>query len=259
MFAISDIILKEKQRLQDWISDRFCFYNVNVTYHARRQSDEEINIQYQLSRSDNHYIGRVNFHGTDVDSRLLRKIVQLGSGRCLREKGLDQAVLKLISTDLFSSASYQLKDNSDGTQDIEFYVTEKEHRTLGIGLGYSSDIGVGVSVDWLHRNLRDRGQRLELNNQLSRDYRKASVSYGMPSLGKRERSVKLLSEIERTQLLDAAVTVKDLRVRIKEPSGLHSSFHYGVKFSESYTSEELYTIRHWRNLLSLRNQLEKRY
>ena len=241
-FATSDRIFGERMRLADWISDRFCFYEVLVSYRAQPIKNEELKLSYLLEQSGHYFIGKVRFSGTKVDSKLLSKIVDLNTGDCLRKRELDRAVLELISTDLFSIVKYQLSANSNGTQDIDFLVTEKEHRTLGVGLGYNSDIGPGVSFDWIHRNLRERGENVELKSQISNDHRRASVSYGVPSLLNQERSLSLLSEFEQTQLLDTILTVKDVRFLMLEPSGTHSELHYGIKFSESYTFDEQYNL-----------------
>jgi translocation and assembly module TamA len=59
-------------------------------------------------------------------------------------------------------------------------VSERKHRSLGVGVNYSTNEGAGGRVFWEHRNLWGRGQtlRTELNANMTRQ--RGSVSYRMP-------------------------------------------------------------------------------
>ncbi|HEO70187.1 MAG TPA: outer membrane protein assembly factor, partial [Candidatus Hydrogenedentes bacterium] len=71
---------------------------------------------------------------------------------------------------------------------IEVTLTERKHRTVGAGLGYSTDEGVGLRLSWEHRNLLHRGERLEFMTTVSEIEYSLSSQFRKPAFLRPDQS-----------------------------------------------------------------------
>jgi translocation and assembly module TamA len=53
--------------------------------------------------------------------------------------------------------------NPDGTIDLTFDAQERKMHSVALTASYSTDLGIGLSASWLHRNLFGNGEQLKLS------------------------------------------------------------------------------------------------
>jgi translocation and assembly module TamA len=75
---------------------------------------------------------------------------------------LQEAQRRLIASKIFSSARLSTTQRLDeqGAVPVTVAVTEREHRTFGLGLSYKTDERLGAGVNWEHRNFFHGGEQL---------------------------------------------------------------------------------------------------
>ncbi len=97
------------------------------------------------------------------DSRLITE-----TQRVLERSGLFQSVELL----------YNAKDiSADGKLPITIVVSESKHRSIALGLDYTSHKGLGGLVEWQHRNIWGMGTLLSFNGNLSSKQRQYKLLY----------------------------------------------------------------------------------
>ncbi|MBD0427047.1 autotransporter assembly complex protein TamA [Aquisalinus flavus] len=88
---------------------------------------------------------------------------------------------KLGKTGLFREISVEPgQTQPDGRTDLIVTVSERDHRTVGAGVSYATDVGPGVSLYWQNRNLLRRGETLTAQTKLSGPEQILGLTLGKP-------------------------------------------------------------------------------
>jgi translocation and assembly module TamA len=152
-----------------------------------------------------------------VDEEVVRARIPWREGRLFDRRLLNEARNRLVALDLFSIVRFSTAEKVDdqGRLPVVLTVVERRHRTFRGGLSYTTDTGPGAKVSWQHRNMRRRGERLDLGVTASplsqslsgafliRDYLRMNQSLQMEAEFSREDTDAYLS-----QAADALVTLQ---------------------------------------------------
>jgi len=88
---------------------------------------------------------------------------------------------KLGKTGLFREIRVEPgQTQPDGRTDLIVTVTERDHRTVGAGVSYATDVGPGISLYWQNRNLMHRGETLTAQTKLSGPEQIIGLTFGKP-------------------------------------------------------------------------------
>ena len=129
------------------------------------------------------YFGETRIDGnTEVDTQYLRKLLPWRDGKTFTQKQLEQYRARLAATGLFErvqvSPAQQVAE--DGRLPVLVSVLERKHRSIGVGLGYSTDQGPSADVFWEHRNLWGRQESLRLSANASVNLKTFSADVRQP-------------------------------------------------------------------------------
>lgn len=96
----------------------------------------------------------------------------------------------LVKTGLFDSVAIDHPDqlNAAGELDEALKLQEGKPRSIGFGVGYSTDRGPGAKVFWRHRNLLGRDENLEVSLGGDLLQQEGSVTFIRPNLGEKDRN-----------------------------------------------------------------------
>lgn len=132
-------------------------------------------------------VGLASIHPTYIQRQLPWK-----RGDAYDAKQLDDFEKKLLSTGLFGTARIEPRPGADGTHAIPIQValTERDHRTIRFGVGYS-DIGMDGKIRWEHRNAFGRGEHLETVLVWSEIELGAQISLTRPGFLRANQSIRL--------------------------------------------------------------------
>lgn len=118
-----------------------------------------------------------------VDERYIRYILEWPEGQPWDERRLDESRRRLADTGLFRrihlAPAAEVAQN--GQLPAGLTVEEAKHRTLAVGLNYSTDEELGAELSWEHRNLLGRQERLLLSAEGSAVRRQASADFRKPN------------------------------------------------------------------------------
>lgn len=127
--------------------------------------------------------GKTRITGNDeVETAYLQKLVPWKQGETFAKSELDAYRAQLTGTGLFErvhvSSSPQLAD--DGSLDVEITVQERKHRSIGVGLGYSTDQGPSADAYWENRNMWGRQESLRVSASTAADVQTLSADMRKP-------------------------------------------------------------------------------
>lgn len=118
----------------------------------------------------------------DVSPDVVLKSLPWKPGDLCRHSLLEKARRRLQDTGLFTMINIVPEETPEapGFAMMRVSLTERKHRSIGLGADYRSDDGPGVRAMWEHRNLFGMGHRLRTQLELSDLEPNLSVQYDNP-------------------------------------------------------------------------------
>jgi len=110
--------------------------------------------------------GPVTISGLErLDPVYVRRLLPWEQGDTYDSRKIEALRQRLSQTRIFSSIGIKPDDELDeqGELPIAIDLVEGPPRTIGFGVNYSTDVGVGASVFWEHRNIFGQGEALRFN------------------------------------------------------------------------------------------------
>ena len=115
--------------------------------------------------------GKAAFGATEIEglqvvaADYVRQLLPWAEGETYDQRKVEEARIALTQTNLFGSIRFRpaAAIGPDGRLPMTLQLTEREHRTIGAGLSYSTSEGPGGEAFWEHRNIFGRNERLRLS------------------------------------------------------------------------------------------------
>lgn len=144
--------------------------------------------------------GPLTFKGQEaVEEAYLREIAQWPEGSPYDRRVLRDLQRRLGDTALFSTANAEgaaaLSD--DGSLPVTVTLTEREHRSIGAAVAYSTDIGPSLELFWEHRNLMGENERLRASATGSFIEQSGEIDFRKPAFLRHDQD--LLGNLEGGQ------------------------------------------------------------
>jgi translocation and assembly module TamA len=192
----ADVILAEDTALGLLRAKGFPFARrgdrqVDVDHETRTVA---VNLPVELDHQA--FFGATHFSGLErVNEAHLQRLVPWPRGEIFNLSALDKFREELILASLFTSvrvepAADSVSENGSPL-DVNVTVAEGPHRSIGTGLTYARDKGVGASAYWRHRNLFGNGERFEASLDGTQLDQTAEVSLEKPGFLSRQNTLKL--------------------------------------------------------------------
>jgi translocation and assembly module TamA len=104
---------------------------------------------------------------------------------------LEQARTSLRETGLFTNVQIDVADalNAEGVLPVTVEVTERKHRSIGLGVRYRTDEGPGGTISWEHRNIFGRGEQVVVEADGSFIGAFLNASFRKPDFGRRNQAL----------------------------------------------------------------------
>lgn len=138
-----------------------------------------------------------------VRERFVRKKIAWNEGEVFSPGKLRETTEDLEDSRLFTSVmvTYSSTPAADYSLPISIQLTERLHRTIGAGVNYRTDRGLGLIGEWENRNLRGVGELLNFKIDLRDSDQDGTVNYRKQDFGSRDQDLLLIGNIhqERTE------------------------------------------------------------
>lgn len=134
-----------------------------------------------------------------VKPRFVRRQLAWREGDLFDNRLLNETRRDLVRSNLFETVRVApaASATDDGALPVEIDLRERDHRSIGFGLGYSTDLGFGGKVFWEHRNLFGEGESLNLEARAAQRLYGGAARYR--ERGFLSRRNTLLLDLETTE------------------------------------------------------------
>lgn len=193
------IILAEQSVLDVFRNEGYPLVKAGKKRVLADTAEKTIRVIYEVTTGKKATFGKINVVGAgDVDADFIRGYHAWDSGDVYSPEKVTETRRDLAQSNLFNSVIVKpvgpVGDN--GEIPIEMRVQERDHRTIGGGLDYSTADGPGANAFWEHRNLFGKGEKLRLKLEGSGLKQGASASFRKPQFLRRKQA--LVAEGEAT-------------------------------------------------------------
>lgn len=185
---------------------------------------------------------------TRVRSKRVREIAGLKKGEVFSPTALNDASQRLRFTGVFRSVTLREAEepNPDGSLDIEARLIDEKRRRYGFGAEFSTFDGLGFSAFWLHRNLRDRAERLQIEAEIGGisgqttglDY-SLGATITRPSTFRADTDLVLSALYENRDDPEYIGQIAHLEARLNRRINEELTFGYGVALNYSDIRDDL--------------------
>ncbi|MFQ3228921.1 autotransporter assembly complex protein TamA [Reinekea sp.] len=226
-------VLQQQAALQKLVKRSFCYYQVAVGHRVVLNEKEfTAEVFFTTKVSDPEAFSTVSFVGGEgIDQEFLTRSSGIRAGQCFKQQSVDQSVIALFDSGLFSQVKPTVTQQSNGVA-VEYALVQRKPRTLRTSVGYRSDDGFGVTGLWQHRNVFGAGQGLSFDAVIQSNRQLAGVTTTIPSFFDFRNKFSWRNEVE--QLVEE--DVKSLRysstATLKRKASLVDTFEYGIGYSE---------------------------
>jgi translocation and assembly module TamA len=140
-------------------------------------------IQFHLETGSRYYLGEVTFKQDLLDDRYLEKFVDFEPGDPYDPEKLLALQGKLIGMEYYEKVEivpHKDEAGEDNTVPIEVVAAPNKANKYRFGVGFATDVGPRVTMEWRRRYLTRRGHNLKLELGLSQAIQVLRADYRIP-------------------------------------------------------------------------------
>jgi len=171
-------------------------------------------ITLHLSSGNKHYFGPVTFQGSKLREELLRAYIPFADGDPWSNKKLLEFKRALVDSNYFDIADVVPRQDlaqADDRIPIEVKLTPRKKNRYSIGLGYATDTGPRLTLNWQRRQLNRRGHRLEIGSETSQIRQSVTSKYSIPLSRPRTDVLDFIGSWRRDDTDTTKSTIEELR------------------------------------------------
>lgn len=119
---------------------------------------------------------------SDLDERWLRSLVPFKPGDFISSRKLFQLQKVLLESRYFADVRVSLRhDQADGLViPVEVRADNRKPNKMSVGLGYATDVGPRLTLEWQRHLLNERGHGMEASSELSQVRQRGELRYRIP-------------------------------------------------------------------------------
>jgi translocation and assembly module TamA len=253
--------------------------------HSRIVVDPERNtadVEVHFDSGERYYFGPVRFRQDMLRTDYLQRYVGLERGAPYDQNAVLRLQTSLLDTDYFSRVEMvpMLEEADPATNEVplEVHISPNKRDKYRAGLGYATDIGPKLTLDWTRRWVNRRGHRTKAELVYAQKYQSLLGEYWVPLKKPATEHIRYKAEvyhletdtrIEDVASVDVAHSVKrrgwrrDIGVEFRyedydiadEQNDLNELVPY-IELSRTVADNPLYTSRGYRVKLGLRGTVK---
>lgn len=159
--------------------------------HLRRQkllidrSNRAARIDLELATGERYRFGKVSFTPTDLNDAALQRLVPFREGDFYEESRVTEFNRNLLDTGYFRTVGLfprqvRASNAHDAVVPIDVELEDNAFNRVSVGLGFGTDTGPRVRMNWLMPMLNQYGHSLQFATSLSEPRREFTSEYKIP-------------------------------------------------------------------------------
>lgn len=199
-----------------------------------------VSVTYVLDVGPRAVMGCVSIDGLKCVKRsVINHVICWREGDPYSPCPLEETEEALLGLNLFDYVKVHIDDQmaEDGCSiPIYIEVMESKHHSVGLGLSYTTQLGGGVSGEWVHRNVNGRGERLELQGVLWQLQQEAIVAYTIPNVWQSYQDLILKAEYEHENPLSFNEHSAEVSAILRTRLNCKETISYGLAFKRLHST-----------------------
>jgi translocation and assembly module TamA len=161
-------------------------------------------IHIQFDSGPRYHFGTVEFEGSQIRDERLRSMLPFQPGDPYQSSQLGELNQHLAETNWFRSIDVTVDDPENAEQQlaVKIKVEPQIRNTVETGIGYSTDLGPRIKLNWSKPWLNDRGHSLNSKMALSGPEQTVEAGYKWPKTDVNDDYYKLSLGIKNKDLED---------------------------------------------------------
>lgn len=203
------------------------------------QKAKQILLNFVINKGQFVCFGNMIILGNEkVSSDFIRSKIEWKEGDLYDPHLIERSRLALEATNLFSQVSIALQKELSCTdfQTIEIHVTESMHRTIAAGVGYTTQKGMGTSLEWEHRNIGGSGNRVNASLNLWQKNQATELSYTLPNFGCVDQNFTIKALVDRELTRGYRDTSLKISGNFERKINEKLKVEYGAAYNTIFTS-----------------------
>lgn len=159
--------------------------------HLRRQkllidrTARTARIDMELATGERYRFGKVSFTSTDLNDESLQRLVPFREGDFYEETKVTELNRNLLDTGYFRTVGLfprqiRASNSHDAVVPIDVELEDNAFNRVSVGLGFGTDTGPRVRMNWLMPMLNQYGHSLQFATSLSEPRREFTSEYKIP-------------------------------------------------------------------------------
>lgn len=168
---------------------------------VRNEREGTIDVELALVRGERVFIERIDIQGnTTTQDQVIRRQFDVAEGDPLNPREIREAAARIRALGYFSDVRVAPVQGSNPQQAVvDVRVDETTTGSLGFGLSYGADAGVGGSINYNENNFLGRGQRVNLTFSTVSNARSLALNFTEPAFLGRDLALGLSVGLSTTQ------------------------------------------------------------
>ena len=188
-------VIDIQDAMKRWLMNRgFPQVSMNKPCVIIDHSTQTASVTYIIRSGPKALFGDVHVEGLrSVDESFVRKRIPWKEGDVFNAGQLSDARKNLSDTLLFTTVDVEEGQTIDKQGRIAVYIQlrERKHRTIRAGVSFKTDEGPGGKVSWEHRNMFNKGERLNVSGIMSGIDYSAEGLFHKPDFFRNDQILKL--------------------------------------------------------------------
>lgn len=174
-------LIQQVERIGYQSGERFVRAEPRLT---RNERDGTIDVVLALVRGPRVFIERIDIQGNETtQDQVIRRQFQVSEGDPLNPREIREAAARIEALGYFSDVRVNPVQGSSPDQAVvDVQVEETTTGSLGFGLSFGQNDGLGANVSYNEQNFLGRGQQLSATISTLRNARSVDLSFTEPAL-----------------------------------------------------------------------------
>ncbi|MBR0572871.1 MULTISPECIES: autotransporter assembly complex protein TamA [Pasteurellaceae] len=159
------------------------YFDSHWLYHRLEIYPREYLANWQLGydSGERYHYGKISFKNSQIDPSYLDNILKIKQGNPYLMSDLSDLANDLSSSKWFSTVLVDPKmDKTSKLVNLDILLQPKKKNQIEIGIGYETDVGPHLQLNWKKPWINDAGRSIESSMYISKPKQTFAAAYNMP-------------------------------------------------------------------------------
>jgi len=236
---IADNVLGGQQWISNFLVNNYCLFDAKLKRKITLDSKtQKAWIVYTLESSPNKSVSSVTIEGLEtIDPEFFLNNIDIPR-KCFKRSSVSNAQIQLLQTGLLASATPSIVPLDDSSLKVNFKVSERKHKSQSVGIGYSTEEQIRLTLGWENRNWRGNGKKLETGFKISQLITRFDTDLTIPQFKRKYFDLLFHGDVEKSQVeaFDATSATVSVNLDYKPTTKIITSIGVQTEYSKEETA-----------------------